>query len=504
MKLQHIIVIFILGLGFSCNSNQNQNAHVHGPNGHTHGPSRSRTDQTIWTDKSELFVEYPVLVIGKPSRFAAHFTILDGHKPVETGSVKVTLKNTNHKQTIIAERPSSSGIFKPTLTPEKSGVYTLVFQVNTPTFQDEIRIKNVQVYNSVKEANKANKNSGNDSGISFLKEQAWKMEFQTVKAKTQPVYDVINTSGVWKTSPANRKQIVSTAKGIVTFNSVQLTNGMLVKQGQVLMTVNSRSLTTNNIHAQIQKAKADFTAAEKEYNRKKTLFTKRIIAKSKFEAVEKQYQISKTNYETLTSGYSSVGKQIKAPFNGVLQTTSAKNGDFVNEGDPLFTVAKVNSSLLETYVNPSYYSYLDNIENIWFQTKPDVWSSLQDTKGNIQSVDHSVDKRHPLLSVYVETNAPVEQPNGGFTEVQIAIGNQVPSVVIPKNALLEDYGQYSVIVQTSGEQFERRMVSVGRQNGALVEITRGLESGEVVVTTGAYQVKMASMSGQAPAHGHAH
>ena len=44
----------------------------------------------------------------------------------------------------------------------------------------------------------------------------------------------------------------------------------------------------------------------------------------------------------------------------------------------------------------------------------------------------------------------------------------------------------------------------GKQSGSEVEITKGLSLGEVVVTKGVYQVKMASMSGQAPAHGHAH
>ena len=34
---------------------------------------------TLWTDKTELFVEFPALVVGKNSRFAAHFTVLDKH-----------------------------------------------------------------------------------------------------------------------------------------------------------------------------------------------------------------------------------------------------------------------------------------------------------------------------------------------------------------------------------------------------------------------------------------
>ena len=38
----------------------------------------------------------------------------------------------------------------------------------------------------------------------------------------------------------------------------------------------------------------------------------------------------------------------------------------------------------------------------------------------------------------------------------------------------------------------------------MVEITTGLKAGEWVVSDGAYQVKMASMSGELPAHGHEH
>ena len=95
-------------------------------------------------------------------------------------------------------------------------------------------------------------------------------------------------------------------------------------------------------------------------------------------------------------------------------------------------------------------------------------------------------------------------PEGSLTPVQIAMGNATQNTMIPVNALLEDYGSYSVIVQLSGESFERRPVKIGKRNGENVEIVQGLEVGEVVVTTGAYQVKMASMSGSTPAHGHEH
>ncbi len=115
-----------------------------------------------------------------------------------------------------------------------------------------------------------------------------------------------------------------------------------------------------------------------------------------------------------------------------------------------------------------------------------------------------VEADQPLLSVFAEVNEGVEMPEGSFTEAQLAVGIPANGTAIPSAALLEDYGQYSVIVQLSGESFERRNIQVGKKNGSEVEVLNGLKPGEVVVTRGAYQVKMASMSGQAPAHGHAH
>ena len=120
------------------------------------------------------------------------------------------------------------------------------------------------------------------------------------------------------------------------------------------------------------------------------------------------------------------------------------------------------------------------------------------------TVGKEVEIDKPMLSVFAEINDVVEMPEGSFTEVQIAFGQSKPAAVIPESALLEDYGNYSVIVELSGESFERRPVRIGRRNGEEVEVLDGVQVGEVVVTRGAYQVKMASMSGQAPAHGHEH
>ena len=76
--------------------------------------------------------------------------------------------------------------------------------------------------------------------------------------------------------------------------------------------------------------------------------------------------------------------------------------------------------------------------------------------------------------------------------------------VVPASALVDDAGRPIVFVQREGEAFERRPVTLGARSGNLVQITNGVKAGERVVTTGAYLVRLASLSTQVPSHGHVH
>lgn len=61
-----------------------------------------------------------------------------------------------------------------------------------------------------------------------------------------------------------------------------------------------------------------------------------------------------------------------------------------------------------------------------------------------------------------------------------------------------------VFVQTGGESFVKRFITIGVDNGREVEILKGLRAGERVVSEGAYFVKLASLAGSLPAHSHEH
>ncbi len=497
------ILIVLAFLAMSCNEKA-QDAHAHNDDGSHVGEEIPRLDHTIWTDKTELFVEFPALIVGNPSRFAAHFTVLDNHQPVHAGSVRVSLIKGDKGIRNTVEEPSSPGIFSPTIQPKEAGIYQLVFELKTPEYSDKIVIDNVRVYPNVEEAIKELGIAEDDGNISFLKEQAWKIDFQTAPVVSGEIYDIINTSGVWMPSPGSVKLLAAKSNGVVDFKVNNLTEGTPIKQGQLLINISSQGLASNNLSVEIAKARSNFQLAKAEYERKKQLYESQIVPKSEFEKVESNFEIAKSNYQSLTSGVSGGSKQIRAPFDGFIKSISVTNGDYVEQGEQLIAIGTNQSKVLKTQLAPSYGITMENVQGIWYQTSDGNWANVTDAEGEILSISKDVESGNPMISVFAQVNAEVDMPEGSLTPVQIAMGNPTQNTMIPVNALLEDYGSYSVIVQLSGENFERRPVKIGKRNGEYVEMLQGLQVGEVVVTAGAYQVKMASMSGSTPAHGHEH
>lgn len=465
---------------------------------------------TIWTPKTELFVEFPALVVGKQSKFAAHFTTIKKHQPINKGMVTVSLIQGNKGIRKTVDAPSFSGVFLPVLQPNKAEKGRLEFLIKTETYTDTITISQVEVYATIKEAQKAlNGLKKEKNKITFLKEQAWKMEFQTAKVKEKMVFHTINTSGVWKTSAHNSRTIVANANGKVTFAQPNIVLGKLVKKGETIMNINSKGLSTNKLKNDLQRAKIDLNQAKSEYERKKELYKDQIISQSEFDLIKQKYLLKNSNYKSLLKGYSSSGytlknKAVKAPFSGYLQQINVANGSFVNEGNELFTINKSKTNVLEIQVSPLYAQELNSIQNIWYKTSENKWSNLKKGEGSVLSIDKIISDKKPMISVFIQVNEMVNMPQGSFTEATINTGNGKKAMVIPASALLESYGKYSVIVQLSGENFEQRNVTIGNHSGSEVEIIKGLQKNEMVVTKGAYQVKMQAMEGKATAHGHAH
>ncbi|HLW51015.1 MAG TPA: hypothetical protein VKZ78_08575, partial [Sphingobacteriaceae bacterium] len=104
--------------------------------------------------------------------------------------------------------------------------------------------------------------------------------------------------------------------------------------------------------------------------------------------------------------------------------------------------------------------------------------------------------------VYFEFDNTGHLLAGSYVEVYLKT-RTVEALTIPLEALIEEQGNYAVYIQEANELYRKQAVQIGANDGSRVVITGGLEPETIIVSKGAYYLKLASMSSAIP-HGHAH
>src|SRR5438093_8396020 len=147
-------------------------------------PSLNVTD---WTDKTELYMEYPPLVTGRSALFAVHLTRLGDFKPLTAGRPRIefTPANGGSMTVLIGSEPSRPGAFRVEGVPPSPGPYRWVLIVDAPGLSDRHELGAVTVFADEKAANaEAEKRPRDDpAAIAYLEEQQWTNEFATEQVR---------------------------------------------------------------------------------------------------------------------------------------------------------------------------------------------------------------------------------------------------------------------------------------------------------------------------------
>jgi cobalt-zinc-cadmium efflux system membrane fusion protein len=128
---------------------------------------------TRWTTKTELFAEYPPLIVGQTARFAIHLTRLDSYKALTAGRVEVHLTGgTGPAEVFGVDAPSRPGIFGVDVIPAREGPRDMAIVLRLPGLDDEHRVGAVTVHRDLAAAVAAPvPEPPAVESISFLKEQ---------------------------------------------------------------------------------------------------------------------------------------------------------------------------------------------------------------------------------------------------------------------------------------------------------------------------------------------
>jgi membrane fusion protein, heavy metal efflux system len=212
---------------------------------------------TRWTDKTELFAEYPRLAVGETSRFAIHLTRLDSFKALTAGNVEVQLQGGSSQPEVFrVDAPSRPGIFGVDVKPAHAGKRELVIVLRANGLSDEHRVGQVDVHANAETARAAASKDGEETpGISFLKEQQWSLDFGTALVREQSVRESIRVPGRLEARPGGAADVAAPIDGRLT-RVLDVALGTSVSRGQELARLLPPPAVPGDL-PQLQRARAD-------------------------------------------------------------------------------------------------------------------------------------------------------------------------------------------------------------------------------------------------------
>ena len=111
------------------------------------------------------------------------------------------------------------------------------------------------------------------------------------------------------------------------------------------------------------------------------------------------------------------------------------------------------------------------------------------TDGRIEFANPEINPqtRINLLRVSISNSENLLKP--GMPAFVTLKGKQLDAITLPSDAVLRAEKGVSVWVQTSNRSFASRMIKLVMEDGNQVQIKSGLQSGDIVVISGAYLLK---------------
>ncbi|HSI74647.1 MAG TPA: efflux RND transporter periplasmic adaptor subunit [Lunatimonas sp.] len=475
--------------------------------GHDHGAGGLEPlAYTVYSNKTELFVEFKPLVVGSKSNFAAHFTILgDQFFPLTTGKITVSLIVGETGLRNSADSASSPGIFRLALAPKTAGIGTLVFDIQTESYTDQIVIDNIIVFADEHSALDNRTETVISDEITYLKEQAWKVEFANAPVVKTAFSEIIKTSGQILPAPGDEKVIAASASGLVNFTGNKTIIGSEVSSNTPLFTISGGNLTENNLDAKYKEAKANYDKTKADYERANELVKDKIVSEALFLQAKNAFENAETVFNSRAKNHSASGQIIGSPMSGFVKNVLVNEGQFVEVGTPLALVSENKKLLLQASVSQKYFSKLPTISSANF--KPIGLEQIYDTEmlnGKIIAYGRSTTANSAFLPITFEIDNIGNLISGSAAEVYLKSSAITDALVIPVSALMEEQGNFYVYIQLGGESFQKREIRIGASDGENVQVLSGIAENERVVTKGAYQIKLSSASGELPVHGHEH
>lgn len=491
------------------------------PHPHAAEEEEEKTAQvTVWGERFEIFLEHKLIVADVPTPFVTHVSDLKTLEPRRQGKVIFVLKQGDAPAIEHSEpEPKRAGIYIPELKFPKAGEWAFSLRIPIDGAESVVEMPKLTVYASKEEAKKAPEPESPE-GISFLKEQQWRVLSKTEPVGKRKLVERVRVSAVVAARPGFRAAVVPPVAGRLIGKRLPAL-GDRVQAGQVLALVqppfSEYAARLVEAKAEAARAKLAFDQAELVLTRIKKLAesgarTGREVQEAEFavasaKASQEAALSLKDAYErsgavTLEGG--STALELRAPIAGVVVAVQAALGEHVGTEKAVFQVLDASKVHLEARIPEAELPKVakGTATLVELPGSRGVFTPLE-AKRVFLSPEVDPTTRTVALLFEAENPEGVLRIGSALT-LHLETAKSDDALAVPAAAVVEEDARPIAFVQVSGEAFEKRYLKLGLKEGPWIQVLDGLAEGERVVTKEAMAVRLASVSNVIPAHGHAH
>jgi len=301
-----------------------------------------------------------------------------------------------------------------------------------------------------------------------------------------------NLSAVGSLKTPEHVTISPKKAGIV--EKIHVREGDRVRKGQVLVQLDDTDarLQVERAEARVAEAEASLGTNRNTLNRYQKLYDSKVIPQQTYDDLtlkvkldEARLALAKTELNLAKQHLSD--HRIFSPIEGVINLKIASLGEHVNVApkDEILTIVQMDPLELEFYVPENWAGRVRQGSQIQFSVK-----AFTDEKysATLQFISPTADPA--TRNVKMKAMAPNPQHRlkpGFFAEIALSGGGNPNGITIPESALFSQEGKVFAYVVKQGVA-SRKEIETGTRFDGKVEIVKGIQKGEQVVTVGHEQL----------------
>lgn len=274
--------------------------------------------------------------------------------------------------------------------------------------------------------------------------------------------------------PSQSEFISSRVAGRIEALYVRQT-GVPVRKGQPLYKIYSEQLAALQQEYLVTVAQASQFPDDKKFQQLADAARQKLLLYNQSESQVRQLK---------ANGQTSPYVTYSSPADGVVSELFVTEGQYVGEGSSVMSLESYHTIWVEADLYPSEAGIIKKGDLVTvsvsgFESEPQ--------KMKVDFISPAIQSGNQVITIRGSIPNSHNQLKAGMqTSVELPVINTSAAITLPVDAVIHDSNGSHIWVETGVGKFEPRMVNTGDENDNRVEITKGVQKGDVVVVSGAY------------------